>query len=75
MGGRRLRKRVHPHTLRHSFATRLLVLDGGADIRAVQHLLGHAGPYTAAFRPRVTKSQQRSVYEEAVSIASKAGLK
>ena len=62
-GKRALGKRVHTHTLRHTFATHLL--DGGADIRIVQHLLGHASPSTTAIYLHVTDSQQRRVYERA----------
>ena len=62
-GKRALGKRVHVHTLRHSFATSML--DGGADIRIVQELLGHAAPSTTAIYLHVTDTQQRRVYERA----------
>jgi integrase/recombinase XerD len=62
-GHRALDKGVHTHTLRHTFATHLL--DGGADIRIAQHLLGHASPSTTAIYTHVTEAQQRRVYESA----------
>jgi site-specific recombinase XerD len=62
-GRRTLGKRVHPHTLRHSFATHML--DGGADIRVTQELLGHAQPATTAHYSHVTAAQQRRVYDRA----------
>ena len=52
-----------PPYLRHTFAMHLL--DGGADIRIVPELLGHASPATTAIYLHVTEAQQRRVYERA----------
>jgi integrase/recombinase XerD len=54
---------VSPHTLRHSFATHML--DGGADIRVVQELLGHASVTTTQVYTLVTVDKLREVYAAA----------
>lgn len=62
-----LRESVHPHTLRHSYATHLL--DGGADLRVVQALLGHSSPTATEVYTHISQTEARRAYLSAHPLA------
>ena len=66
-----LRDGIHPHTLRHSFASHML--EGDADLRVIQELLGHSSPTTTQIYTHITKQEAKAAYRNFHPRAGKEG--